>query len=263
MQVKEQLKDVFGLSITTDGWTSVATRGYYTVTAHWLDPDFVMQRLMLGVERLEGSDTSQAVGKTLTAVFERFEIKDKVFHATTDNAEPLVKAITDLHLLHTRCFAHSLQLIVQKALDSNLTLIAKVRSLVGSFHHSSLKSDALTNMQMLLEKKAAEKEKRAEKPVVKLVADTPTRWHSTYLVFVEDGLQAASLAAWVPELPLVHDGIDDDVAASWVDQFSAGSIPALAACHNLALGMDFKALFTGLPLQLARWTRRRPLLRPA
>ena len=34
VQVKDQLKDVFGLSITTDGWTSVATCGYYTVTAH-------------------------------------------------------------------------------------------------------------------------------------------------------------------------------------------------------------------------------------
>ena len=171
LQVKEQLKDVFGIAITTDGWTSVATKGYYTVTAHWLDPDFVMHRLVLGVERLTGSHTSEVIAQLLNSVFERFEITDKVFHSTTDNAEPLVKAIRDLNLLHSRCFAHSLQLIVKKALESNSALIGKVRSLVGSFHHSSVKTEALESTQKVL-----------HKDVVKLVQDTPTRWQATYLM---------------------------------------------------------------------------------
>jgi hypothetical protein len=62
-QVKETLKDAVGISITTDGWQSIATKSYLSVTGHWLDEDFVFQRAVLGVERLSGSHTHEHIGE--------------------------------------------------------------------------------------------------------------------------------------------------------------------------------------------------------
>ena len=71
--------------------------------------------------------------------------------------------------LHIGCFAHILNLAVNKALElPELTaLLGKLRKLVGHFKHSPLESEAL---------KAAEIQSNIA--VLKVIQDVTTRWNS-------------------------------------------------------------------------------------
>ena len=62
---------------------------------------------------------------------------------TTDNASNISKAVKDSGLLHIRCFAHSINLAVQKAVVYLNPHIARVRKLVAYFHRSSLGTSEL------------------------------------------------------------------------------------------------------------------------
>jgi hypothetical protein len=169
-QVKEKLQTAVGLAITTDGWQSIAVHSYAAITAHWLDDDFRMQRSMLGVERMLGSHTHQNIGDMLVRVLDSFGIRDKAFHFTTDNAENWVKAITEVvGGLHSRCFAHTLQLLVNKALEKHEKLISDVRGVVTVFSHSTAKVEQLEASQLL-----------CGLPKKRLSTDVVTRWQSKY-----------------------------------------------------------------------------------
>jgi zinc finger BED domain-containing protein 1 (E3 SUMO-protein ligase ZBED1) len=168
--VKTKLQSALGVAITTDGWSSLATKAYLNITAHWLDEDFRMQRAVLGISRLMGSHTHDKIADCLREVIARFDLTSKVFHATTDNADPWVQAVRDvLELLSTRCFAHSLQLVVKHALEANETVIKRVRDVVSLFHHSPGKQEVLEVMQ-----------KQVGMSPGKLIGDVPTRWSSTH-----------------------------------------------------------------------------------
>lgn len=168
--MKEKLHSAVGLALTTDGWQSAAVHSYAAITAHWLDENFEMQRAMLGVERMVGSHTHQHIADMILRVLDAFDVRDKAFHVTTDNAENWVKAVNEVvGILHSRCFAHTLQLLVNNSLSKHEKLISKVRGVVTVFSHSTAKVEQLEASQLLcgLKKK-------------KLSTDVVTRWQSKY-----------------------------------------------------------------------------------
>lgn len=64
-------------------------------------------------------------------------------YVTTDNAADITAAIRLANLPHVPCFAHTLNLAVQKALKDLTTPLSRVRKLVAYFHKSTLASKAL------------------------------------------------------------------------------------------------------------------------
>ncbi|XP_061170891.1 E3 SUMO-protein ligase ZBED1-like [Saccostrea echinata] len=89
----------------------------------------------------------------------------------SDNATNITKAGDLLKCeLHLGCYAHTLNLAVQKCLgvQSVARLLARVRKIVGFFHRSSVTSAMLKTQASLL-----------ELPYHKLVTDV-TRWNSAY-----------------------------------------------------------------------------------
>ena len=221
-QVKETLKDAVGISITTDGWQSIATKSYLSVTAHWLDEDFVFQRAVLGVERLSGSHTHEHIGEILRALMQKYGIMDQVFHATTDNADSWVKAIREiLGILHSRCFAHTLQLIVNQALASNESVISKARAVVSLFHHSSTKVDVFEALQ-----------KQLGKGESKLVTDVSTRWQSTYAMLksVVDNQEVLQIC---PPNVIPPDKLLSDKDFAVLRELAAGLLPYYEVTNDI------------------------------
>ena len=75
---------------------------------------------------------------------------------------------------HLPCFAHTLQLAVNKRLDANSLnqLSSLARKLVGHFKHSALAATALR-----------QKQEQMNVPKHHLIQDVVTRWNSSFLMF--------------------------------------------------------------------------------
>lgn len=90
----------------------------------------------------------------------------------SDNAANMTKAEELLQCeLHLGCYAHTLNLAVQKCLgvQSVARILARVKRIVGFFHRSSVDAAMLKSQSTLL-----------EVPYHKLVMDVCTRWNSAY-----------------------------------------------------------------------------------
>ena len=90
-----------------------------------------------------------------------------------DNAAVAVKASKDGGWKYITCATHSLQLIVNRGLAEQRTLIdavAVARKLVGHFKHSAKATATLDEIQ---------RKKGVSQPL-KILQDVPTRWNSTY-----------------------------------------------------------------------------------
>lgn len=66
----------------------------------------------------------------------------KIF-VTTDNASNISAAVRETKLPHVRCFAHTINLAVQKCIKEFQAPLARIRKIVSFFHRSSLGSVAL------------------------------------------------------------------------------------------------------------------------
>lgn len=215
MQLAWHLTSAVAVAITCDGWTSVATKGYLDMTAHWLTADFVMKVAVLRVARLTDHSgevrefvlclscyfRAQGIAAVLNAAFRQFAISEKAFHATSDNGPNIVKAIGLLpSCLHSRCFAHTLQLLVNKALAAYDELIARCKALVTLFHHSANAADRLRTVAKALTITISEL-KQAE----------PTRWQSVFFMLdsivqlwpAVQAIQSDSRSGTKPGVPLV------------------------------------------------------------
>jgi hypothetical protein len=60
--VKETLRtEMVDCAITEDGWTSTATQGFQGQTVHFIDNNFDMNILTLGVEKVDDSHTADKI----------------------------------------------------------------------------------------------------------------------------------------------------------------------------------------------------------
>lgn len=102
----------------------------------------------------------------------RLNTNTKRLCITSDNASNIVKAISMSFytLTHVRCFAHTINIAVQKALKvkSVNTCIGHIKRIVGFFARSPAAKGLLK-----------EKQKQLEKPEHILINDVTTRWNST------------------------------------------------------------------------------------
>eukprot|EP00762_Andalucia_godoyi_P001626 ANDGO_00203.mRNA.1 hypothetical protein len=136
--IVENLKDVTGVALTTDGWTSKTGHHFVAVTAHYVDEKFRQRRLLL--KCMECNGTIQDLKRDLEYCLAALEIpKERVMAVTSDNADSQVKAIVQAQLPHSRCFIHTLQLAVQGALCDEVFdfVIEKAKKVIEFFHRSS------------------------------------------------------------------------------------------------------------------------------
>jgi hypothetical protein len=170
------------LCLTTDTWTSSQQQSYMCVTAHFIDESWQLHKRIIGFFLVKGHKADD-IGKDLERCLVAWGL-DKVFTITVDNASANDGAVSYIgrvsnksktsilqaRLLHMRCAAHIVNLIVQDGLKELDTSVKRVRAAVRYIKSSPARIGKF--------KKCAELEKVNTKAF--LCLDVVTRWNSTY-----------------------------------------------------------------------------------
>ena len=163
------------VSLTTDIWTSRATQGYITLTAHFLTHSWELKNVVLETFNLTCEHTAENIASILKRIVREWRIEDKVVAIVTDNASNITAAVKLTGWRHIPCFAHTLNLVVQEAIkaDSALVMVKKkCKDIVAYFHHSAKAMDKLREIQ-----------KQVGAPENKLIQEVDTTWNSTFYMF--------------------------------------------------------------------------------
>ena len=181
--VIEKLKGTRG-AMTTDGWTSRQNCSYFGFTFHYINEDWELINIPLGIEHHVGQTTAPDHLVDLSLQLDRYGLKWSNLVAVVTDTAAVMNAFGRLiegsaSVPHIGCVDHVLNTITKTcALDpKNLPQPAQqetgalkiARSLVATFNHSSQLTEELLKLQR----------DRLE-PAVKLIQDVPTRWWSTY-----------------------------------------------------------------------------------
>lgn len=173
------------ICLTTDTWTSVQRINYMSLTAHYVDNDWILRKKVLNFCPIS-SHRGVEIGKAVEMCLIKWGIESNVFTITVDNASANDAAVSYLkskfanwekcvlegEWLHVRCIAHVMNLIVQDGLSHIGKSVDCVRAAVKYIRQSP--------QRLRKFKEFAELEKC---PSTKsLVLDVPTRWNSTYLM---------------------------------------------------------------------------------
>ena len=175
----DEKKDLISLinnspvSITTDLWTSVATKCFMTVTGHFITENWQLNAKVLATRALDVSHTGRNIADRILQLKEEFGISE-IPAVVTDNASNMVKAAEESKIQRVPCFSHTLQLAVEDGLNDPklVKVFASARKLVGHFSHSVKATEALKEQQRRM----------GAKQTKQVLQDVCTRWNSKYLM---------------------------------------------------------------------------------
>ena len=118
-KVRADLDMIEYVATTTDIWTSVQTKGYITLTSHYITPFWELKSPVLATVQLTSEHTAINIASELQKLANDWEIKDKVVGIVTDNAANMLAAARVCGWTHLSCFAHTLNLVVTDAIKAD------------------------------------------------------------------------------------------------------------------------------------------------
>ena len=173
-QLFRELCDANAIALTTDLWSSRHTQSFMTVTAHFINKEWVLKSCVLETPRLAASHTAQNISDELVRVMSEWQIQRKVVAVVTDNSSKETSAVNKLGLTQIPCFAHTINLVVNGAIQAAKSVEKvkkKVRSIVTHFHCSAESTEKLEGLQL-----------KEGKPLRHLIQEIDTRWTSTSIL---------------------------------------------------------------------------------
>ena len=170
--------------LTTDTWTSIQNFNYMSLTVHFIDCHWTLQKKIIKFCKIT-DHKGETIGKALEAAIKEWGLT-QVLTVTIDNASSNDVALGHLktylreanktilggECLHVRCAAHILNLIVTDGLRDLHDSIARVRTAVRWVRSSPSRLDKFK----VAARSAGLTSKRG------LCTDMPTRWNSTFLM---------------------------------------------------------------------------------
>jgi len=134
MLIKKIRIKIKGVSLITDMWTSRGEKGYIGITCSYIDSNFNLNEITLAINYVWYPHIAQHIAESLEEVLEKWNLCEKVFTITTDNASNMKKAISNMNAIEWQgCSAHTLQLIIGKGLIPIKALIIRVKRLIDFF----------------------------------------------------------------------------------------------------------------------------------
>lgn len=170
--VKAALSKGSHVSFTADFWMGeIDNRAYVSLTGHWIMEDFDRKTALLHVQHFAESNLSENVAVALEQMLKNWKLKDKFHCAVLYGSMYDVNAMQRQKLPFITCMADTLQLVVEKALKSQVVsnVLSLARSLAGHFCHSTEASDVLRKHQHQL-----------PMPMKAIIEDNPAWWNSTF-----------------------------------------------------------------------------------
>ena len=122
------------VSVTSDGWASIAQDHYLTFTAHFiLDRNLKSKVLQTKAVYVKQSGVNVAV--EILDCLKDFDITEKATIITVDNASNMDVAAEKAGMLKLGCFAQTLNLEAQKAIETRrvVTWMNKIRPIITWF----------------------------------------------------------------------------------------------------------------------------------
>lgn len=168
-----------GISLTCDHWTSLATEGFLTVTGHFIDQNWEFQNCVLATRKTTERHTGENIASDIMNICSEFGIKASlVASLVTDNASNMVSCASHLpeSFTHVRCFGHTLQLSIRGAFDK----IPSITRTIGAAKHivNHFRRSVNVNTELHI------RQRQMGIPENSLILDCPTRWNSTYDMFL-------------------------------------------------------------------------------
>ncbi|KAL9160690.1 hypothetical protein ABFS82_08G217200 [Erythranthe guttata] len=174
------------VAITTDMWTSNNTKkGFMAVTAHFIDELWILQNCILRFIYVPAPHTTEVLSDVLAETLMDWNIDRKVSTITVDNCSTndlMLSLLSDKvsrrdlllngEVLHMRCCAHILNLIVKDGLETISDAIEKIRDSVVYWTASASRIEKFEEVARQLNINCRKK----------LSLDCKTRWNSTYLM---------------------------------------------------------------------------------
>ena len=144
--LKHDLQKAAHISLTMDLWTAGSREGYLGVTGAWIDNRFQMNNAVLAFSQVVYPHTGEVIGARINEISKFWNIEDKIFSITTDNASNMAVACRKVGVSRVQCCAHTLNLIVQKGLLPAEHLVARMKRLI-TFFTSPKQGERLASVQ--------------------------------------------------------------------------------------------------------------------
>jgi hypothetical protein len=174
------------VSLTGDMWTSNQKLGYLCITCHWIDKNWKVKHRIIRFCLVETPHDAWNIFGVVLQSIRDWNIESKICSFTLDNAEVNTKMIGHLRtnlvdrklihhkgkLLHIRCAAHVLNLIVQDGLKSMDSVVDNIRNSVKYIRSSQHRIEQFD--KMVLQNGIECKHQPS--------LDVSTRWNSTFLM---------------------------------------------------------------------------------
>ncbi|XP_057662496.1 E3 SUMO-protein ligase ZBED1 [Diorhabda carinulata] len=172
--IKEKLRSVKNVCLTLDEWKDMQLRCFLGVSVHFIE-NYKMKTINIACKPLHDNHTGEYLSEVILKVCENWELShEKIVSVTTDNGRNIVKAIeiTFGRAKHVRCLAHTLNLVVENAVNSSEVklFLDKVRKIVTWFHQSGVGAEELRQIQM--------QQGVPEGKLKHLIGDVSTSWNS-------------------------------------------------------------------------------------
>lgn len=177
------------VNLTTDVWSAPhgLPGSYLCVTAHWVDPNtWQMMKRTIAFENFEYPHTARNLFYILRDVINYFKLQQKVFSIAFDNASNNNLAVKHLILkfqppmegifYHMRCVAHIINLVVQDGLG-----VMEINNAKNNFKNMLQDIFCCGKARYKLYMRLC---KETDKPFLTPNWDVPTRWNSTYKMFL-------------------------------------------------------------------------------
>ena len=240
MLVDRIAKQKSHVSLTADLWSSNQNLGYLGVTAHFIDDEFELQKKIIAFKQISFPHNSFAVQDGITACLVEWDLIDKVFTLTLDNASVNNRAMTDMRdalgsqmffrgeHYHVRCGAHVLNIMVQSGLKVIPNAVGRVRDIIKVVISTPSRLQSFNAIVQTLGLKAKSG----------LVLDVPHRWNSTFDMLHEALKYKAALNRFAREnfmdSPLDEDWAKAEALHGFLQEFNEATKAFSADRHPTA-----------------------------